>query len=185
MSKPWTRLLLVALVATLTQTVPGRSDEKAGQHPIGQTVLLPATTRTVILGTWTWDIETNRQGVDKGADVWWEQVTDREQLLVPRNGAGLVLFKTRAFDKITREDLAALKYADKGLANKSLTPGAVLALRTSDGNFAKLRVVKYRELHDFSFPEAVLLDRGVRAFFLGQPNRKNYHLEVEWVLFRK
>ncbi|HEY7425339.1 MAG TPA: hypothetical protein VH682_13995, partial [Gemmataceae bacterium] len=141
--------------------------------------------QTVILGTWTWDIETNKQGGKKEVDVWWEQVTNKEQFLVPRNGAGLIVLDKKAFDKITREDLRNLKYSNERLANDSLAPGTVVALRTNEGNFAKLKVVKYRELHDFSFSEAKLLRAEWRAFVLKKPNMKNYHLEVEWALYRK
>src|SRR5262249_51173321 len=52
---------LLAFVAAVALAVPARGDEKQGDEPTkGQ---------TVILGTWTWDIETNKQGVDQGADV--------------------------------------------------------------------------------------------------------------------
>jgi hypothetical protein len=177
MSNPWNRCFTLALVAALTLAVSGRSDEKKEDEPTkGQ---------TVILGTWTWDIETNKQGDEKGVDVKWEHATAKEQFLVPLNGAGLVVLDRKEFDKITREDLAALKYSDKKLAYDSLAPGTVVALRTNEGNFAKLKVVKYRELHDFSFPEAKLLDEKMRDFLLKHPNTKNYHIEVEWVLYRK
>jgi hypothetical protein len=178
MSNLWTRWFPLALVAAQILAVSGRSDEKKDDEP--------KKGQTVILGTWTWDIETNKQlGIEKGADVKWQQATAKEQFLVPLNGAGLVVLDKKAFDKITREDLEALKYSDKKLANDSLAPGTVVALRTRDGNFAKLKVVKYRELHDFSFPEAKLLDEKMREFLLKHPNEKNYHIEVEWVLYRK
>jgi hypothetical protein len=167
----------MALVATATLAVTGRGDEKKKDEPVKG--------RTVILGTWTWDIEQNAQGGAEGADVWWEQVTDKEQFLVPKNGAGLVVLGKKAFDKVSRKDLAARRYSDKKIGNDSLTPGTVAALRTHRGNFAKLKVVRYRELHDFSFPEANLLDDKVREFLLRRPNTKSYHIEVEWVLYRK
>ena len=144
----------------------------------------PAKGQTVILGTWAWDVETNKQGGREDADAWWEQVTEKKQFLVPQNGAGLVVLGKKAFDTITQTDLVALKYSDKKLPGDSLAPGTVVALRTRKGNFAKLKVVKYRALHDFSFPEAKLLDEKWRKFALNQPNEKNYHIEVEWVLYR-
>jgi hypothetical protein len=178
MFDPWMRRFHLAVVAALMLAVSGRSDEKKGAEP--------AKGQTVILGTWSWDIETNKQGGKKGVDVRWQQATATAQFLVPLNGAGLiVLDKKKAFDKITRQDLAALKYSDKKLANDALAPGTVVALRTNEGNFAKFKVVKYRASHDFSFPEAMLLKERAREFFLKQPNRKNYHIEVEWVLYRK
>ncbi|QDV25864.1 hypothetical protein [Aureliella helgolandensis] len=177
MLSSWTTWFFLALVATVTQVVSGGSDEKTQDGPVKG--------RTAILGTSMWDIETNKQGDEKSCDVWWEQVNAREQFLAPRNGAALFVLGKIEFDKITREDLEALKYSDKKVANESLVCGAVLALRTKEGNFAKLKVVKYRELHDFSFPEAKLLSADWKAFALKQPNRKTYHLEVEWVLYRK
>ena len=178
MLDPWMRRFYLAFVAALMLAVSGRSDEKKGAEP--------AKGQTVILGTWTWDIETNKQGDLKGVDVKWEQATATEQFLVPLNGAGLiVLDKKKAFDKITRQDLATLQYSDKKVANDALTPGTVVALRTNEGNFAKLKVLKYRALHDFSFPEAKLLREDWKQFVLQKPNTKNYHLEVEWVLYRK
>jgi len=173
------RYFLLALVATVTLAVYGQSNENEGDQP--------AKGQTVILGTWAWDIETDQQGSMNGrrADVWWEQVTEKEQFLVPLNGAGLVLLSDKVFEMITQEDLATLKYSYNSVANESLASGAVVALKTEKGNFAKLKVVKYRELHDFSFPEAKHMSAGWKAFVLKKPNRENYHLEVEWELYQK
>jgi hypothetical protein len=190
MSSCWTKWSLLALFATATLAVSGRSDvKKGGELANGRNKERKedelAKGHTVILGTWTWNIEKNKQGGKEDADVFWEQVTDNEQFLVPRGQAGLAVLDKKSFAKISREDLRDLDYSNKKLANTSLAPGTVLALRTNEGNFAKLRVVKYRELHDFSFPEAKLLDAKWREFVLQKPNTKNYHLEVEWVLYRK
>ena len=146
----------------------------------------PAKGHAILLGTYTWDIETNKQGGVKGEEsLQWEIDNEENQFLAPQNGAGLVVLGKRAFDKISREDLANLKYSDKKVANTSLTPGTVLALRTKEGNYVKLRVVGYREAHDFSFPEAKLRDAKSRALLQKRPNMKNYNMEVEWVLYQK
>jgi hypothetical protein len=185
-----TKWSLLPVVATVTLAASGQSyvkpsdelrndqkDEKKGEETTkGQ---------TVILGTWTWNIEKNKLGAKEDADVYWEQATAQDQYLVPKGQAGLAVIDNKSFDKITREDLKSLKYSDKKLSNLSLTPGTVLALRTNQGNFAKLRVVKYRQLHDFTFPEAKLLDKQWKEHVLEDQNRKNYHLEVEWVLYSK
>jgi hypothetical protein len=164
----------------MTLVVSGRSDENKGSQAMkGQ---------TVILGTWKWDIETNMQGdkIEKRADVWWAHETEKKSFLVPQNGAGLVVLGKKAFDKITRENLAALKYSDKKLAKQLLSPGTVVAMRTNEGNFAKLKVLKYRDLHDFSFPDAKFLEKETKERFLKEePNIRNYHIEVKWVLYWK
>ena len=186
MTNSWAKWSLLPLLATATLVVPGRSDVKKGQgrgDEKKEDVL--AKGQTVILGTWSWNIEKNKQGGKEGHDVIWQQATEKEQFLVPVGQAGLAILEKKSFDEITSKDLKGLKYSDNKIANDSLTPGTVLALRTNEGNFAKLKVVKYRELHDFSFPEAKLLDPKWKEFVLQKPNKKNYHLEVEWVLYPK
>ncbi len=152
-----------------------------------KTERLPGTEtgRTVILGTHTWDIETNQQNGPKVTGLWWHQVSATEQYLASIGGLRLAVVLEKGFDTITQEDLANLRFSDTKLAKNRLTPGTLLAVRTKDGNLAKLKVLGYRASQDFSFPEANLLTEKVRAFFLTKPNRMDYHLEVEWVLYRK
>lgn len=185
MMRSSTRWWLCAILTTAGLSASGQGNvDQEGEIARGQ---------TVILGTYSWDVEKNSQPRDTGDnDVSWEQVEDNEQFgfadehyLVPINQAGLAALGQRAFDTITRRDLAELKYADKKLANDSLAPGDVVALRTNEGNYAKLKVVRYRELHDFSFPEAELLGAQWRGGALAAHNTKRYHLEVAWVLYRR
>jgi hypothetical protein len=143
---------------------------------------MEVTGQTVLLGTWTWKIDGNKIG-DRGSDFWWEHVNDKERFLVPFGGAGWALVKGKAFAKVTAADLGNAAYSTAKLPGKLLTPGVVLAVRTAGGKFAKLEVVRYRELHDFDFPEAKLLRPGWRTFVLGRPNIPEYHLELRWVLY--
>jgi hypothetical protein len=138
----------------------------------------------VVLGTWTWTVEGNRLGggLDR-ADVWWEQASDTERCLVPLGGAAWAVLKGRPFEKVSREDLAGAAYSRGRLSGALLRPGTVVALRTRDGEYAKLKVVRYRALHDFSFPEAGRLPERWRRFVLRRPDVKEYHLEVSWVLY--
>jgi hypothetical protein len=161
----------------LGNTVPG-SDRQTNRGEI-------ARGRTVILGTFHWDVETDRQGAVKGADLWWDQGYEGKQFLVPLNGARIAVLGTPAFVEISRADLLNVTYSPNKVPNTSLAPGTVLALRTTEGNFAKLRVVRYRESHDVSFPEAKTMRPESRALRLDRPNIRNYHLEVEWVLYPK
>jgi len=64
-----------------------------------------------------------------------------------------------------------------------LKPGCVIVFRTSRGKFGKLRIVGYRALHDFSFPEAVNLSEDWKRFVLSKPDNPQYHLQVRWALF--
>jgi hypothetical protein len=137
--------------------------------------------QTVVLGTWTWDIAKNTQG--GGGDVWWEQVTETERNLVFRGGAGWAIVKGKAFEKVGVADLRKAIYSREKLPGTSLRPGTVVAIRTRTGGYAKVKVVRYRELHDTSFPEARHLRPEWIRFARTRPNTREYHLEVQWVLF--
>jgi hypothetical protein len=141
-----------------------------------------AKNQTVILGTWTWKIEGNKFGGGE-SDFWWEQVSEKERDLVPQGGAGWAIVE-KAFEKITRDDLAQIEYSTGKLPGSSLAVGTVVAVRTADGKFAKLKVVGYRGSHDTSFPEAKNLSPAWIAFARGRPNTPEYHLEVNWVLYK-
>ena len=45
-------------------------------------------------------------------------------------------------------------------------------------------MVGYRDLHDTGFPEARHLTPEWIRFARSRPNRKEYHLELDWVLFK-
>ena len=69
-------------------------------------------------------------------------------------------------------------------SSTAFAAGTGAGLETNQGNFAKLKVVGYRDSNDFSFPEAKLLSEDRRERFKKKPT-KDYHLEVEWVLYKK
>jgi hypothetical protein len=140
--------------------------------------------RTVVLGTWAWAVAGNKLGGLEGADLFWQQVSDTERNLVPLGGAGWALLEGKPFEKVALKDLKKASYSTGKLFGSSLRPGTIVALRTRDGHFAKLKVVGYRALHDTSFPEAKHLPPGWVQFVRSRPNVKEYHLEVDWALFR-
>lgn len=140
---------------------------------------------TVIMGTWTWDIESNSQGGGRKSDVWWEQVDDTRQYLVPINGAGIALIKTDDYESVGAKELTSAKFSRCPVENVDLIPGTVVVVRTAEGNFAKIRIVGYRELHDVSFVDAQYAPSGWLSYLLTRPNRQNYHLEVDWTLFSR
>ena len=147
--------------------------------------------QTVILGTYPWDIETNVQSGKARIDLFWQQVqratstTPQVQNLVPQAGAGLALVADIPFEKLSADDLRKLAYRPEKLPNTSLKPGTVFAVRTSEGNFAKLTVIGYRDSHDFSFEDAKYITPDQKTYVLSRPKIADRHLEVSWVLFQK
>ena len=141
----------------------------------------------VIPGTWLWDADANAFPTtpsDNKADFHWGHQDEKERYLQPRNGAMAAIIASRPFERI---DLAFAKAADlsgdritDSDRNNTLGPGTVVVLKTSDGRFGVLQVIRYRPLHDLSFPAASILDEETREFIMDQPNLKHYHLEFRW-----
>ncbi len=148
----------------------------------------PGDNRTVLLGTYYWDVESDKQGDVHAADFFWEQVTDTERYLVPMSGAKARLVPHGDFDKIDPVFIKGAGLSSEKISGsdrgRDLVPGAVVVFRTAEGNLGKLKVEKYRALHDFSFPEAAHLSEDWRTSVLGQPDQEMYHLQVRWRLFQ-
>lgn len=105
----------------------------------------------LLKGTWTLDLETGVQGSSPGSDLWWEQIDTVKRRMVPRNSARIAyvgVMTPAQFAAFGTDDLQALDYGttpivgDNNAANK-LVNGAVFAVRTTAGNYAKLRVTAY------------------------------------------
>lgn len=180
-----TRFILTALVVLLfTVAIQAQKEIEDGGFA------LSAAGQTVLLGTYTWDAETDDfpqfgKAESKKGDIWWQQETREKQSLVPRNGSLVIEVHDKDFAELTAEDLKVLRYSLKPISNEKLVPGAIIALRTAEGNYAKLKVIGYRALHDFTFREAAVLRESWKSMVLNKDNKENYHLEVEWVLYTK
>lgn len=145
------------------------------------------TDETTILGTWSWNVETNSLGTSSSADFWWEQVTETERYLVTINGTMAAIVSGRSYDEIDLAFVNSLILSNQSLSGSDvgsiLNPGVIIAFKTSEGNKGKLRIEGYRSLHDFSFPEASYLSESWKSFALTKPNVEKYHLHVKWHLF--
>jgi hypothetical protein len=103
---------------------------------------------TILKGTWTFDFETGVQGPPSGADIWWEQVNNTVRFLVPRSGAMLANMGKPNFDAVSYQALQTQPYTSIPIngsnnASNALTPGTVIAIKTSTGRFAKMKVETY------------------------------------------
>ena len=174
------------LAAIFAVSCFGSSDLQAVPDRPPLEIPIPKSTRTVIPGVNAWNIETNKVGTRDGKDLVWSHQTDTERYFEPINGSAMKVV-TEPFERI---DLTYLKSVEltkaklSGSGNNFLPPGTVLAVRTANGNFAKLRVIRYYKLHDFAFPGSEILTDTWKKFVLQRPDRDFYHLEVEWVLYR-
>jgi len=114
-------------------------------------VVLVSGTRT-LKGTWLMDLDTGVMTANMAAaDIWWEQIDTVKRRMVPRAGARIAYLGNMTLAQFTllgTAQLQALSYGttpivgDNNLANQ-LTAGAVFAVRTNGGNYAKVRVTTY------------------------------------------
>ena len=143
---------------------------------------------TVIPGTFGWDAEGDAIVSPDNADLWWEMVAEAERYLTPRNGARAAIVKHKTYDELTARHLERWHMPDEKLpatgTADSLSPGTVVAFRTAEGIFGKLKIVGFRPLHDLSFPEASVYSEQWRSQAAGRPNDQRYHLEIEWALYQ-
>lgn len=105
---------------------------------------------TVVLkGTFTFDLDTGVEGgVGAGYDIWWEQMTAVARQMTPRNSALIVNLGVGGYAGITAANLQTLTYGTTPIpgsndASNKLVNGDVFAVRTSQGNYAKVEVVSY------------------------------------------
>ncbi len=103
-----------------------------------------------VRGTWSFDFDGGAESTARtpDADVWWRQRTSVRRELVPLHGAALVALGKAAFDDLDGPALQALPYAEEAIcgddnAKNQLVTGNVFAVRTSRGNLAKVKVVRY------------------------------------------
>jgi len=105
---------------------------------------------TVIKGTWTFDCETGLLGAasTRIADIWWEQIDSVRRQMTPIGGAGIVNLGQVDFNLVTPAVLQTLSFGSKPIpgnnnATNELKVNDVFAVRTKNGNIAKIRVLQY------------------------------------------
>lgn len=171
---------------SMDAVTPSTSDSE--NAPASESSPANSYTTTVLLGTCTWDVESNVQKGTKGVDFKWEGPGKNERWLAPYNGSAAKSISGKEFDSIDETFVAKQELDPSGIwgtdGTGTLGPGAVIVFRTAEGNFGKLKIDRYWPLHDFSFPEAEkYLDDSLKEYLLSKPNFETYHLQVTWKLF--
>jgi hypothetical protein len=113
----------------------------------GDTVV-SSSNAMVLCGTFTFDLETGATG-GGGMDLWWEQIDGVRAAISSDNGPSrFVNLGSADYDALTAADLAGLSYQDQEIRTEYhdsnvLVPGDVFAVRTGDGNLAKVQVLVF------------------------------------------
>lgn len=115
----------------------------------GSKATVVSSGRGTLRGTWLWDADAGvESNTGPPADMWWEQQTAVLRQMTPRNSARLVNLGVVNFDSIDAKKLSKLTYAATPIpgndnASNQLVNGDVFAVHTTDGNFAKFKVLTY------------------------------------------
>jgi hypothetical protein len=136
-------MAILRWVAGLDPNLPGRC-LKIGLPPRPSPV---STGSDRVRGTYEYDFDAGRMSAtpsDPSMDAFWEIETDTTRQLVPENGAQFALLPNADFETLNFTEVAEASFSsdpiDASDANDHLPAGAVIAVRTSSGNYAKVRV---------------------------------------------
>jgi serine/threonine protein kinase len=115
-------------------------------QPTATPVIISSGSGT-LQGTFLFDFDTGQQ-TSTGADVWWDQQTSVIRTMNPVNGATIVNLGVVNFNNVTLAQLKSKSYSSTPLdgnndATNVLVAGDVFAVHTSNGHYAKVKVVTY------------------------------------------
>jgi hypothetical protein len=100
---------------------------------------------TTMRGTYVYDLERCRE--TSPGDVWWQQMTAFSRQLTPQNGAMLANMGQVNYNGITLATLKAQAYSPAPIGMRdgrtALPPGTVIAVKTRNGQYAKVRIDSY------------------------------------------
>jgi hypothetical protein len=144
-------------IEQLVQQAPPELTKVLGDHqpssniavPVSDTDQVVSSGQGTLRGTWMFSFDIGAEvGSTGSSDVWWEQMTNVDRQLVPKAPAGIVNLGNANFDAINLATLQGYQYGSTPIpgsanATNQLTPGDVFAVRTSGGNYAKVRVITY------------------------------------------
>jgi tetratricopeptide (TPR) repeat protein len=110
------------------------------------------TRLAVIPKTGAIDLETGALGASERADVHWVMTPGNVPYLAPMRGALIAAMRGANWEDVEASALRRQNYSETRLPaggpKAIIRPGAVIAVRTAEGNLAKLRMVKIHANND-------------------------------------
>jgi len=109
--------------------------------------LLRSESAIEIRGTYTFDFESASAGGATVRDIHWSHQNSTDSTLRVFNTAGLAALDLTVFSSITEADLIGYAYSTSPIdgpnGGTDLEVGKVFAVRTTEGNYAKVEVLSY------------------------------------------
>jgi len=113
----------------------------------GNCTVVALSDASTLHGTYSFDFDSGTE-TQSGADVWWDQQTDTVRSLDPQSEAAIVNLGAVDLGSLSCDVLRSEPYASAPIDGNNdgtnhLTDGDVFAVRTDQGNYAKVQVVSY------------------------------------------
>lgn len=171
---------------------PSKQAQASEEKPKGLSgTYTPDPNRTedtvIILGTYTWDVDSNKLGVSQGKEFYWSIEDDISRELSVGSGAKQVIIKNKAYDEIDGDYLQTLTYTELSLKSgrvEEIPVGSIIGFITTEGRYGKLIIEGYKDSHDFSFKEAYeYYDDGYKEYMLSREKQAKYHLVIRYKLY--
>ncbi len=143
--------LLLALVVEPNQAQGSETmEERTALESISITPTVYSQGQVIIHGTWSCDLDLGLQthSTDPSTDFFWNQQTEVERYLEPRNGAKFHVIGNVDFDSITYSDLTGYAYSTDPIngsndSSNQIPVGTVIAAVTNEGRYTKVRIDIY------------------------------------------
>ena len=153
-------LLLVLIVGSSRAQVPEPSNSVFGSTTLANgswgtandrmTVITPTVYsqgQVRIRGTWSCDLDLGNETRHAGPtrDFQWDQITEVERYLAPKNGAQFHVVGIVDINSIGYSDLRGYSYSTESIsgsddASNQLPEGTVVAAVTNEGRYSKFRI---------------------------------------------
>ena len=143
------------------------------------------TKHITLLGTYTWDAESGKQGgSDNSIDFWLEKIDAKTTNLIPRNGTTIEVTK-KSFASLDKAYMKQFPiFRDGKLSNSDIKIGTVAMFKTAEGNYGKLHIIGFKSSHNFDYKEAKEhLNDSYKKFSLNKPVIKEYNIVIEYLIF--
>jgi len=142
-------------------------------------------TMMTILGTYSVDIESQKQGENPKSDLWFEHKDKNSFNLVPTHGMSMAIVDSKKLSNISKEFIIQHPLEKKEIGKDKLTVGKIIIFKTGEGHYGKLQIKGYRSLHDFNFPEAktYLKERWKRSA-LSSDDSSKYNMVVAYKIYK-
>lgn len=134
---------------TFNQLIFVEYNGKLSRLNLYRTATIVSSGSGILKGTWTFDLDTGAEGgLGSTFDIWWEQQTAVQRRMTALNSAEIVNLGGVDFNALTPDTLASLTYGTTPIdgnsdATNRLVTGDVFAVLTTQGNYAKVKVLSY------------------------------------------